>query len=197
LINTGISAEGGHSNMPPDRQQSSKFNWQLLLLVLLLFPATLWANSELRDSRLKVAFVYNFLRFTEWPPETSSPLTLCVANADSPMEAAFNAVIGQSANGRRIRVLILNPSDSTTPCHALFIQQGGMPIALKPLTNGQPNLLTIGDAENFVDDGGVIGLIERDGRLQFEVNLEVARKGNYKLSSQLLKLAIPNNSEKK
>lgn len=183
--------------MPPDRQQFPHLNWPLLLLALLLYPASLWANSELRDSRLKVAFVYNFLRFTEWPPETSSPLTLCVANADGPMEAAFNAVIGQSANGRRIRVLILAPSASTAPCHALFIQQGGMPIALKPLTNSQPNLLTMGDAENFVADGGVIGLIERDGRLQFEVNLEVARKGNYKLSSQLLKLAITNNTEKK
>jgi hypothetical protein len=49
--------------------------------------------------------------------------------------------------------------------------------------------LTIGDGENFVADGGIIGLQEVDGRLLFDINLELIRKGDYHISSQLLKLA--------
>ncbi len=183
--------------MPPKRQHPFRLLWQLLLLWPLFYSASLWANSELRDARLKVAFVYNFLRFTEWPAETGNTLNLCLGNADAPMETAFNTLIGQQVNGRRIRVIPLERTASTTSCHVYFINEGGIPIALKTLAASQPNLLTIGETEGFAAEGGVIGLVERDGRLQFEVNLEVARKGSYKLSSQLLKLAITNHLEKK
>lgn len=183
--------------MPPKRQHPLCLHWQLLLLWLLLCSPSLWANSELRDARLKVAFVYNFLRFTEWPAETGNTLNLCLGNADGPMETAFNTLIGQQVNGRRIRIISLERAASTSSCHVFFIKEGGIPIALRTLAASQPNLLTIGDEEGFAAEGGVIGLVERDNRLQFEVNLEVARKGSYKLSSQLLKLAITNHLEKK
>ena len=39
-------------------------------------------------------------------------------------------------------------------------------------------------------DGGHIGLKERAGRLQFEVNFASLKQANFKISAQLLKLAL-------
>ena len=50
-------------------------------------------------------------------------------------------------------------------------------------------MLTIGDADGFVDVGGMVGLVHADNRLQFEVNLGLLQQAQLKASSQLLRLA--------
>ena len=62
-------------------------------------------------------------------------------------------------------------------------------MALKNLIEANPGLLTIGDARNFVSDGGMIGLIEEGGRMQFDINLTLLKQVEYRISAQLLKLA--------
>ena len=51
-------------------------------------------------------------------------------------------------------------------------------------------ILTIGDYKKLAYLGGVIGLIEKEGKLRFEINLESARRQKLRLSSRLLDLAI-------
>lgn len=50
-------------------------------------------------------------------------------------------------------------------------------------------VLTVGDDEAFVRQGGVIALVVRDERIHILVNLENARQANIVLSAKLLKLA--------
>lgn len=162
----------------------------------LAWTAPLWAEPNGADARLKAAFVFNFLKFTDWPNEAATaPLTLCVSNADSKLEAAFNALNGLNVNGHALRVVFILAVANPQNCHVLYVKQGGVPIALKPLANTLPSLLTVGDAEDFIEEGGVIGMVEREGRLQFDINLELVRRSNYRISSQLLKLARSTRSE--
>jgi len=53
---------------------------------------------------------------------------------------------------------------------------------------GQP-LLTVSDADAFIDAGGAIGIVRGDGRLQFEVNRAALDQAQLKASSNLLQLA--------
>ena len=50
-------------------------------------------------------------------------------------------------------------------------------------------ILTVSDIDDFARAGGMIGLVEAEQRIRFDINLATARQANLKLSSQLLKLA--------
>lgn len=170
--------------------------WPLFLLV---FPGALCrAGSEVSDAQLKAAFVFNFLKFTEWlRPLENNAVDLCVSHADRALELAFMGINGRMASGRGIRVHILKPQDDMRACEVLYVRHGGWPLDLKLLSSSQPDLLTVGDAEDFIHEGGVIGLIERAGQLRFVINLDVARRSRYVFSSNLLKLAYPVPAEKR
>jgi hypothetical protein len=51
------------------------------------------------------------------------------------------------------------------------------------------NVLSIGEAEQFLWTGGVIRFYEEDNRVRFEINLEAANLARLKISSKLLRLA--------
>lgn len=179
------------------RQHGSKGRreplWVLAVCCVLAAPP---ARAD--DAPLKAAFVFNFLKFTDWPAlPAGNGLTLCLSNADRTLEVAFASINGRVANGRAVRVQVLRPGDPTAACDVLYVRYGGRPLDLQPLAASQPGLLTVGDAENFIEDGGVIGLVEREGQLRFAINLDVARRSQYRISSQLLKLAFYLQGDKK
>lgn len=162
------------------------------LLLLACWVPPLAAQGAVSTAQVKAALVYNFLKFTEWPADVGGgPLMLCVANPDQRTELAFAAVHGRAIAQRAIEVRTLAPSDSAARCHLLYIHDGAARERLL-LAAGHLSLLTVGDQENFVDAGGAIGLIELNGRMQFKVNLDVMKRSSYKVSAQLLKLAINN-----
>jgi len=50
-------------------------------------------------------------------------------------------------------------------------------------------ILTVSDFDDFARVGGMIGLVETDRGIRFDINLTATRQTNLRLSSQLLKLA--------
>ncbi|MRV70208.1 DUF4154 domain-containing protein [Duganella sp. FT92W] len=147
------------------------------------------AQGAVPKEQIKAALVFNFLKFTEWPTESANaPLVLCVAGPDRKTEAAFAQVQGRMIENRPIQVRTVRGSD-VAACHLLYIHDNGRDLVTQ-LAASHPNLLTVGDQDDFTDAGGVIGLVEYQGRMQFKVNLDMLRRGNYKVSSQLLKLAV-------
>ncbi|CAK2912952.1 hypothetical protein VCRA2122O339_10117 [Vibrio crassostreae] len=53
-----------------------------------------------------------------------------------------------------------------------------------------PHTVTISDIPNFTDLGGVIELTHIDNKLKPKINLENARRGDYVIGSNLLRIAI-------
>lgn len=57
-------------------------------------------------------------------------------------------------------------------------------------------VLTIGDADGFVEQGGIIGLHVEQSRIAFIVNLSASARAGIGISAQLLQLAtIVNKGE--
>lgn len=54
---------------------------------------------------------------------------------------------------------------------------------------GSKSVLTVSDIANFTEAGGMIGLIEIEQRIRFDINMVATDRARLKLSSQLLKLA--------
>jgi hypothetical protein len=50
-------------------------------------------------------------------------------------------------------------------------------------------VLTVGETEQFVQDGGIIGFLLAEKKMRFEINLESAEKSGLKISAKLLALA--------
>jgi hypothetical protein len=50
-------------------------------------------------------------------------------------------------------------------------------------------VLTIGESDQFLRDGGIVNFVIENGRVRFEVNQRVARDHGLSLSSKLLQLA--------
>jgi hypothetical protein len=50
-------------------------------------------------------------------------------------------------------------------------------------------VLTVSDADVFARQGGAIALVRADGRLQFDINIDVLNRAGLKPHSQMMRLA--------
>ena len=167
---------------------------QASVAISALFLAPLaFAQSPLAEAQLKAAFVLNFVRYIEWPESTfaskESAITLCTVGQDNG-SFSLNALEGRKVQERPIKVRTNVPIDSLRSCHVAFFVEGETR-RLRPVLrhlSGQA-LLTVSDIEGFIDQGGAIGIVQGEQRLQFEVNRGALEQAKLKASSQLLKLA--------
>ncbi len=150
-------------------------------------------EEGLRESLVKVAFLYNFARFTDWPAtvfqEPVTPLRFCVLG-DDPFGAPFDAIAAKRIRGRSIAVERLASTKDAAQCHLLFVSRSENPRLAEVLASlrGLP-ILTVADMADFAKSGGIINLKTVNSKIRFEVNLEAARLVGLRFSSRFLNLA--------
>ncbi len=145
------------------------------------------SNSE---REIKVAFIYNFLLFTEWPSAVGSTLTLCIFEPD-PFGNTIDALQGKAV-GKRTLAVQVRSRNSLKGCQAVFMTDasrgnGALEYALNEL-RGKP-VLTIADQPGVTRQGVALNLAVRGNKISFEANLQAARAAGLELSSKLLRLA--------
>lgn len=161
----------------------------LLLALLLLSTAGVWAAVGHDEAQVRAAFLYNFLKFCTWPAAAPAA-PLVIGSYGRPPDGALAAVAGKTVGRRVVAVRQVDSLLEAGSCQLLFIPAGKrrqLPQLLQGLA-GKP-VLTVSEAADFARLGGMIGLLRSGPRLRFEVNLEAARGAGLELSSQLLKLA--------
>lgn len=160
--------------------------------VSLSFAAQVVRSNE---AELKAAFLYNFIKFTEWPAEEMAnkkdPFIIGVLGKDPFGNALDRAVEGEAFQQKPIVVRRFSRMDeSVGQSHVLFIgaAEEAHLVAVLKLLEGQA-ILTVGEMANFVERGGMIELTREGSKLAFEINVSVARRAGLNLSAQLLRLA--------
>jgi hypothetical protein len=149
--------------------------------------------QDVTEVSLKGAFIFNFARFTEWPPETLPPsgaVSACVVGDRGVGEALKRAVSGQKLNGRAIVVSILEPHVALPACHFLYVS--GVPRArMAEIVYGvhEAPVLTVSDDDSFIKAGGMIQVFIESGKMRFRINPKSAKRARLQLSSRLLALA--------
>lgn len=150
-------------------------------------------HAELTELQIESAYVFNFIKFVEWPPATlrdGEKLRLCVVGNEE-LHTSLATLNGRKAGAYELQVMPRS-TDSLgyNACHVLYIdvqeQRRFIPI-LKSL--GSRPVLTISDIPDFAERGGNIGLLYRENKVLFEINLASTRKAGLRLSSQMLNLA--------
>ncbi len=162
----------------------------LALLVSLSGPCA-WAQ-QVSEAAVKAGFVFNFLKFTQWPGGRDGlalPIRLCAASA-KPLEGQLSLLSGRMVGSRVVDVRTGVPSSDWRQCDALFLGEGEaerLATLQQHLANAP--VLTMGDFPGFVEAGGVIGLRVEANRVRFDVNLSSAQQSGLVLNSQMLRLA--------
>ena len=157
-------------------------------------PPDAYAQSaSLREYEIKAAFLYNFIKFIDWPsevlPETSDTMTVCVLS-DDPFGEALESIKGKTVKGRRLAIRRIEPVRDLESCHVLFIgaaEEKRLPQVMQSLRGS--SVLTVGEMERFVQSGGIINFVVERNKVRFEINVNSAERARLKLSSQLLSLA--------
>lgn len=159
-----------------------------LLCAALLTLVSASAHAGSSEYELKAAYVYQIAKFVEWPP-SSAPLRLCVIGGN-PFSTALETIRGKPVNDRKMEVRLLDMGADIHECAMLFVAAPADRHLerIVALSRGA-GMLTLGDTDGFAQRGVMVNFFPEQGKLRFEINLEIARQGGVKISSKLLALA--------
>ncbi len=156
--------------------------------LLLAQPAMALEQDE---ATVKAAFIYNFTKYVEWPPETSGPLQICLLGEPDPLLTALTTLEGKQSQGSIIHVRSAGREGSSLDGCGVIVVGASEAVRITAILDSarkQP-ALTVSEIGHFADSGGMIGLVVDGTRVQFEINAQATQRANLKLSAQLLKLA--------
>jgi hypothetical protein len=162
-----------------------------LFAIPLAAPA---AQDSPSEYQLKAAFVYNFAKFVDWPPNAysgpQSPFAICILGDDP-----FGSLIDTALRGKTIAdhpVVVRREKDAAAArrCQIVFIsasEKRRLPEILEALKGA--NALIVGDFDGFATSGGAIELTLQDSHIRFAINPTAADSAGLRISSKLLALA--------
>jgi hypothetical protein len=164
---------------------------------LLTVGGAQWVSAQANatsEYQVKAAFLYHFAQFVDWPPETfkgaGSPITYCTIGED-PFQGALDASLnGKVIGGRGVRVQHFKKTEVVQGCQVLFLGTAEKKFISATLASLKSSpVLTVGESEDFVQAGGMIGFFLEDNKVRFDINLDAAERGKLKISARLLLLA--------
>lgn len=166
---------------------------RVLCLLLLLIAADGMGGAWASDASVRIGFLLNFSRFTEWPAATLSadrPVQFCLAPGDPEMAAEFASLERQMVRNRPVKTLQVTHPRDIERCQLLYLPvELAEPLAPWLAGARHAGALTISDRANFLDEGGMIGLTLNAGRYRFDINLVEVKLANLQINANLLKLA--------
>ena len=145
-------------------------------------------NDVTLEYRVKAAYLFNFTKFIEWPASAlraDAPLTICVAGANPFGPVLAETVKGETVRGRPLATRVVRDSAG---CHVLFVPDGVAAASLLRNARSRP-LLTVGESQGFIRQGGVINFVLEQGKVRFEIDQAAAERAGLRISSRLLRLA--------
>jgi hypothetical protein len=161
-----------------------------LLAAALLLPP-LAVAQDVTAPALKAAFIYNFLKFTEWPAVTpvSDPFVICVMG-DAPVGDALERLVqGRELAGRPMTVSLAVSSPPAMACRVLYVSGATEAEAARTIAGLLDSpVLTISDVVGFTNRGGIAQFFFEHGRLHFIIKVEAVKRSGLKMSSALLAL---------
>lgn len=144
---------------------------------------------SLEEHALKAVYLYNFAKYTNWPPsvfgDANSPIHFCVIGAES-VASELGKARDRPIAGHPIEVSVFNSLSQLTLCHVVYL--GGETIISPPLLQEahEKSILVVSDNP----ETSTITFVKSEAKIGFTVDLRKAQASALTLSSELMKLAI-------
>ena len=181
---------------------------------ILLLTRTLWAAGVLAlallgaagtegraqtpaptEYQVKAIFLFNFAQFVEWPPKAfpaaQAPIVIGVLGQDPFGTYLDEAVLGELVGTHPLVVRRFKRGENITACHILFVSrsEAGQFAAIVPRLRSL-GVLTVGDFDGFIHQGGMIRFVTVNNKIRLRVNVEATRAAGLTISSKLLRPAM-------
>lgn len=163
------------------------------LFALIIFPAVAQPSPPSSDAEVKAAYLLNFGRFMRHatPPAPRSSFDICILGQDSIGRAIDDIAANESIEHLPVHIRRLPDVTDAKGCAILFISAtGGDEIREDLAILGSSDVLTVSDASDFLERGGMIRFLLVDNHVRFAVNLNSVNRVHLVLSSELLRVAV-------
>lgn len=148
----------------------------------------------MNEYHVKGIFLYNFAKFVEWPAHAfkthADPMTICTAGTN-PFGTALETVIqDEKIRKRALLVRTVTETRQAAGCHILYFSISERKRSRSWLPElRRLSILTVGETEEFLQQGGIVAFRLKDSRVRFTIDGEAALRAGLKISSKLLRLA--------
>ncbi len=156
-----------------------------------------------REYKLKVAYLYNFGRYMQWPKsafeDANAPFVIGILGED-PFGQSIDALAAKKKiHGRKIVIKRFSSVDQYSTCQMLFVARSstfGTRQEILQKTVNDP-LLLVGETEGFALDGAsAVFFNDANGTVGFRINVDTLARKTIVADAKLLKLAtIVQDSE--
>lgn len=156
-------------------------------------PATFALNEQSAEYPVKLAFVYNFAKFIEWPLDAyggpGAPLAICIIGHDPFPKDIEEELRTRTVGGHPVEFRTVGPSDQLNACHVVFVPVTEKAEVDRVVGNLKgTSTLTVGETEGFALLGGMINLTVDGNTIHFEINRIAAEHAGLKISAKLLSM---------
>ena len=158
------------------------------LLTLCLFGNAQLARAD-ADDELKSAALLAFVQNAHWAESPADAfLTVGVMGRPAFYRWLRTSIDGKAVEGRRVRIVEVKMPLDPRCCQAIYFATDNVAEikpALQAVSAG--HVLTVGESDRFLEQGGAVNLFLVDGHMAFEVSLGVLTRSGIDISSKLLR----------
>ena len=180
-------------------------HWRICIpaQIVVLLCAVLFGSGEVKPAvaqdsaeeyQIKAAFLFHFAQLVEWPAgalnASDQSINVCIFNDEPRRKELQTTIEGKSIGIRVLRVSMLEQQQSIQGCNVLFLgrEESRRQAAVLRCARELP-VLTVGETDDFLLDGGMIQFHVDGDKIRFDINANVADSAHLKISSRLLLLA--------
>jgi hypothetical protein len=154
-----------------------------------------------REYTLKALFLYNFGSYIEWPAKAyaddKSPFVIGILG-NAPLDATLQEIANtKKIAGRKVVLQRFETVEKLKPCNILFIPRGVPAEQQQAAIDAMKDkpVLVVGETEGFANRGGAVNFFVEQNKIRFEINTDIAKQQQLKVSAKLLALAKIISSE--
>jgi len=141
------------------------------------------------QNKLKSIFIYNFLKYVEWPAyKENSVISICLMGQEPIFKELKNLASTKNIQNRKLNIVQLQSFSNCQTCDLVFVHASSG-IKVKPGQSDQCDAFIVTD--NDYNEGiSNINLKYKDNRLGFEINPSLCENNGFKIASELKTLAF-------
>ena len=159
----------------PRKNSGTHACFLLFLAWLAAIALPLSYTQTASEYQIKAAYLYNFAKATQWPaqafPHPDSILVIGVFGGDEEFVRVLRTMISaKTVNGHPLKIIHPALPGDLKACHVVFFRayHPGNSSAIADLAGA--SVLMVGEDPNFLEQGGMLNLVLRNGRITFEIN---------------------------
>ena len=168
---------------------------RLMAMVLIAIADLAGAADPVPEEyQVKGAFLLNFTKFVDWPPQVfkgpGDPIAICILG-QNPFGPGLDRAARQTVVGNRtVSVRQVSDGQQASQCQIVFMgasERKRLRAWLEALQGS--SVLTVGESDGFLANGGVIDFKLDGERVRIGISTAAADRAGLHISAKLLSLA--------